>query len=166
MEPLQRVRFSSRFSSSEINLILYLHKSRNTALLPLKNLHRRCFRFVLGHLHVPGEIESNDCICASREYSNSHISSQLRPMVFSCTGQKVKWKIVVPSSLSLLSFGIQLCRGMPLIRCKQISISVTKCPVVLFPNFNITRVSEYMQNVTKCLPNASPQVFYKHLHLP
>ena len=33
----------------------------NTPLLPpQKNLHRHCFRFPLGHLHVPGEIANND----------------------------------------------------------------------------------------------------------
>ena len=47
---------------------------------PPKHLHRHCFRFPLGHLHVPGEIAHNDYakfwgvkevdygICASREF--------------------------------------------------------------------------------------------------
>ena len=47
---------------------------------PPKNLHRPCFRFLLGHLHVPREIEYNHYakfwvvntmyygICESREY--------------------------------------------------------------------------------------------------
>ena len=39
------------------SLILYLHKSHNTPLLPPKNLHRHCFRLLLGNVHVPGEIE-------------------------------------------------------------------------------------------------------------
>ena len=46
---------------------------------PKKNLHRHCFKFPLGHLHVPGEIANNDyakfwgvkevyyAICASRD---------------------------------------------------------------------------------------------------
>ena len=40
--------------------ILYLHKSHNTPLLPQKNLHRHCFRLLLGHVHVPGEIANNE----------------------------------------------------------------------------------------------------------
>ena len=46
--------------------IHYLHKSHNTPLLPpppptpdKKNLHRYCFRLLLGHFHVPGEIANN-----------------------------------------------------------------------------------------------------------
>ena len=37
-----------------------LAQYHNTLLLPPKNLHRHCFRFPLGHLHVPGEIANND----------------------------------------------------------------------------------------------------------
>ena len=60
--------------------ILYLHKSHNTPLLPPKHLHRHCFRFLLGNLHVPEEIANNYYvkfrgvevmfygICASREF--------------------------------------------------------------------------------------------------
>ena len=56
-----------------------LAQYHNTLLLPPKNLHRHCFRFPLGHLHVPGEIVNNDYaklwgvkdvyygICANRE---------------------------------------------------------------------------------------------------
>ena len=40
--------------------ILYLHKSHNTPLLPPKILHRHCFRLLLGHVHVPGEIANNE----------------------------------------------------------------------------------------------------------
>ena len=32
----------------------------NTPRLPTKNLHKHCFRFLLGHLHGPGEIANND----------------------------------------------------------------------------------------------------------
>ena len=51
----------------------------NTPLLPPNNLHKHCFRFPLGHLHVPGEVANNvyanfwrvkevyHGICASRE---------------------------------------------------------------------------------------------------
>ena len=42
------------------NVILYLHKSHNTPLLPPKSLHRHCFRLLLGHVHVPGEIANNE----------------------------------------------------------------------------------------------------------
>ena len=37
----------------------HLHKSHNTPLLAPKNLHRHCFRLLLGHFHVPGEITNN-----------------------------------------------------------------------------------------------------------
>ena len=40
--------------------ILYLHKSHNTPLLFPKNLHRHCFRLLLGNVHVPGEIANNE----------------------------------------------------------------------------------------------------------
>ena len=51
-----------------------------------KKLHRHCFRFPLGHLHVPGEIANNHYakflgvkevnygICASRELSKMDVS--------------------------------------------------------------------------------------------
>ena len=35
------------------------HKSHNTPLLPPKSLHRNCFRLLLGHFHVSGEISNN-----------------------------------------------------------------------------------------------------------
>ena len=38
---------------------IYLHKPRNTPLSHPKNLHRHCFRFLLRHLHIPGEIANN-----------------------------------------------------------------------------------------------------------
>ena len=64
-----------------INATTYslLAQYHNTPLLPQKNLHRHCFRFPLGLLHVPGAIATNDYakfwevkevyygICASRE---------------------------------------------------------------------------------------------------
>ena len=40
---------------------------------------------------------------------------------------------------------VQICPGLTLIRCTQISISVTKCLIALLPNFNITRFPEYRQ---------------------
>ena len=49
-----------RCFATNILLILYLHKSHNTPLLPPKNLHRHCFRLLLGHVHVPGEIANNE----------------------------------------------------------------------------------------------------------
>ena len=39
--------------------IPHLHKSHNTPLLPLRNLHRQCFRILLGHLHLLREIANN-----------------------------------------------------------------------------------------------------------
>ena len=56
-----------------------LAQYHNAPLLPPKNLNTHCFRFPLGHLHVPGEIANNHYakfwgvkevyygICASRE---------------------------------------------------------------------------------------------------
>ena len=40
--------------------IPYLHNTTIPRFYPSKNLHRHCFRFPLGHLHVPGEIANND----------------------------------------------------------------------------------------------------------
>ena len=63
-----------------ITVILYLHNTIIHRFNPPKNLHRHCFRFPWGHLHVPGEIANNDYakfwgvkevyygISASREY--------------------------------------------------------------------------------------------------
>ena len=58
-----------RIEVSTLFAIHYLHKSHNTHLLPppppppkkkkKKNLHRHCFRLLLGHFHVPGEIANN-----------------------------------------------------------------------------------------------------------
>ena len=43
---------------------------------------------------------------------------------------------------------------------KDFNKTVTKCPFVLFPNFNTTCVSEYRQlmSQTKCSPSAARQV--------
>ena len=41
-------------------IILYLRDIIIHRFYPQKNLHRHCFRFLLGHLHVPGEIGNND----------------------------------------------------------------------------------------------------------
>ena len=40
--------------------ILYLHNPIIHLYNPPKYLHRHCFRFLLGHLHVPGVIANND----------------------------------------------------------------------------------------------------------
>ena len=61
--------------------ILHFRKSLNIPLLPAKNLHRHCFLFLLGYLHVPREFEYNMQnfwgvntmyygICESREWQN------------------------------------------------------------------------------------------------
>ena len=76
--PLPKIEaFMKRFPRFSANSLLAQY--HNTPLLPPKNLHRHCFRFPLGHLHVPGEIADNDYakflggkevyygICASRE---------------------------------------------------------------------------------------------------
>ena len=39
----------------------------------------------------------------------------------------------------------QICPSLTPIRCKRISISVTKCPLALLANFNIAPASEYRQ---------------------
>ena len=74
---------------AKIANIHYLHKSHNTPLLPPKNLHRDCFRLLLGHFHVPGEI-ANNCYtnvlggnrgvlwdCASSEYKKIILICQI-----------------------------------------------------------------------------------------
>ena len=48
------------FGSGLFSCILYLHRSHNTPLLSPKNLHRHCFRLLLGQVHVPGEIANNE----------------------------------------------------------------------------------------------------------
>ena len=40
--------------------ILYLHNTIIHRFYPPKYLHKHCFRFLLGHLHVSGEIANND----------------------------------------------------------------------------------------------------------
>ena len=64
----------------KISNVLYLHNPIIHLFDPPKNLYRHCFRFFLGHLHVPGEIVNNVYakfwgvkevyygICASREF--------------------------------------------------------------------------------------------------
>ena len=63
-------------------IILYLHKSHNTPLLPPKILHNNFLQFILRHEDVPREISNNAYanlwvvkevyfrICASRELAN------------------------------------------------------------------------------------------------
>ena len=46
----------------------------------------------------------------------------------------------------------EICPGLTLIRCTRISISVTKCPLALLANFNITCVSEYRQFMSQSVP--------------
>ena len=46
----------------------------------------------------------------------------------------------------------EICPGLTLIRCTRISISVTKCPLALLANFNITCVSEYIQLMSQSVP--------------
>ena len=42
----------------------------------------------------------------------------------------------------------------------DVNVSVTRCPLALLTNFNITRVSEYSLTlvITKCPPNVAPQI--------
>ena len=46
----------------------------------------------------------------------------------------------------------EICPGLTLIRCTRISISVTKCPLALLANFNITCVSECRQFMSQSVP--------------
>ena len=46
----------------------------------------------------------------------------------------------------------QICPGLTLIRCTRFSISVTKCPLALLANFNISCVSEYRQFMSQSVP--------------
>ena len=57
-------------------------------------------------------------------------------------------------SIRYLTFseGSEICPGLTLIRCTRISISVTKCPLALLANFNITCVSEYRQFMSQSVP--------------
>ena len=53
--------------------------------------------------------------------------------------------VIPPHTITFaLCFTWKVCPGLTLIRCTRISISVTKCPLVLLSN-NVTRVSEYRQ---------------------
>ena len=54
-------------------------------------------------------------------------------------------RIVIPRVLREQVLKLEICPGLTLIRCTRISISVTKCPLALLANFNITCVSEYRQ---------------------
>ena len=49
-----------QWKTFHFHAILYLHKFHNTPLLPPKNTRGHCFRFLLGHLHVSGEIANNE----------------------------------------------------------------------------------------------------------
>ena len=69
-----RIRRRNKFHMSLLAQYRIIHR-----FYPPKYFHRHCFRFPLGHLHVPGEIENNDYakflgvkevyygICASRQ---------------------------------------------------------------------------------------------------
>ena len=46
----------------------------------------------------------------------------------------------------------KLSPQMQVIVCTRVSISVTKCPLALLPNFKITRASEYRQLTSKSVP--------------
>ena len=62
--------------------IHYLHKSHNTPLLPPKNLHRHCFRILLGHFYVPGEIANNG-------YAN--VLGGNRGVLWDCASSEFPW---------------------------------------------------------------------------
>ena len=55
---LNRMRFQ-RNKHILIKWIHYLHKSHNTPSTPKKDLPSHCFRLLLGHFHVPGEIANS-----------------------------------------------------------------------------------------------------------
>ena len=58
----------------------------------------------------------------------------------------------------------EICPGLTLVRCTRISISVTKCPFALLPNFNITRFLEYRQLMSQSVPQIRVrQIFFTKL---
>ena len=67
-------------------------------------------------------------------------------------GFGISSEAVVVASLQLSSSLYQICPGLTLIRCTRISISVTKCPLALLANINITCVSEYRQFMSQSVP--------------
>ena len=92
--------------------ILYLYNTIIHHFYPPKNLHRHCFRFPMGHLHVTGEIAHNDYakfwgvkevyygICASREYG-------LKVSVICCF---LRGRVIGPK-LNLLPVGMAVGGG-------------------------------------------------------
>ena len=73
-------------------LIQYLHKARNTPLLPLKNLHRHCFRLLLGHFHVPGEIANN---------GHAKVLGGNRGVLWDCASSEIPATILVDQGLPI-----------------------------------------------------------------
>ena len=71
--------------------------------------------------------------------------------VFKCRCMKLS-KINAFSLQKSGNFPGGVCPEMHIIRCTQISISVTKCPLALLPNFNITHVTEYGQKMSQSVP--------------
>ena len=70
--------------------IYYLHKSHNTPVLPLKNLRRHCFRLLLKHFHVPGEIANN---------GYAKVLGGNRGVLWDCaSGEYFKTKLNIPNS--------------------------------------------------------------------
>ena len=51
--------FMQNFESQTKSIMVFLKVANKTPLLPPKNLHWHCFRFLLSHLHVPREIKYN-----------------------------------------------------------------------------------------------------------
>ena len=56
------VRLTSSFQSFSLSVLKFSTCANPITRLfcPPKNLHMHCFRFLLGHLHVSGEIANND----------------------------------------------------------------------------------------------------------
>ena len=100
--------------------ILYLHKSHNTPLHPPLKL---CKITVCNSSWDMREIEE-------REIENNAYANVFRV-------KEVHHGICASRE----------CLEMRVIRCTKISISATKCPLALFINFNITRVSEYNETI-------------------
>ena len=103
--------------------IHYLHKSHNTPLLPpppppkkkkkKKNLHRHCFRLLLGHFHVPGEIANNGYAkvlggnrgvlwdCASSEYENREWGHRAKVLLLE-SSRKLFFSLIINKLMSQL----------------------------------------------------------------
>ena len=86
------------------------------------------------------------------ERKNSSVLQQLSSAHQEQVTINRKYLQVIIECLIFTAMQNEICPGLTLIRCTRISISVTKCPLALLPNFNITCVSEYRQFMSQSVP--------------